>query len=444
MRVHLQIILRIMIAIVVTLLVNPASAADLREIYQQALMHDPTFQKAQATRMAQGEQLPQQVAALLPTVAATGNIAWNRNLTLRAVPPAFVPPGVTTFQTKSYLLTFTQPLFNINNWFLATQASAVDKQAEATLFAASQDLMVRVVRAYLAVLNSLDDVRYTRAEREANAKQLALSKERYKLGVDIVTGIYNSQAAYDVSAVQLIVAENNLRNNLLALSLLTGQKYTVVDPLRRAVPLLRPSPSNPHEWVEAAAKHNWTLIASRYAVIASREHVKASFSNHYPTVSLVASTGPSYGQSTGTVDTMNNAVGLQLNVPLFQGGLVVSQTRQAKDEYAAACADMDNSYLQATTDVQQRFNDVLSGVANIEADRRAVASAGKSLKSTQEAYKFGTRSIFDVLSAQRDLYRAQRQSAADQYLYLMNSILIKQASGNLTLLDLNYINQLLH
>lgn len=418
-------------------------AADLLEVYARAFCCDPTLRKARATRLAQGEQLPQQVAALLPTANFSANANWNRNVTLRADPPASIPPGATTFPTKAYLFSFNQPLFNLSSWYLKNRAEAVDKQAQAALFAASQDLMVRVTRAYLEALNAQDNVRYTRAENEANLKQYQFAERRYKLGVDIITTVYNAKAAYDVSTGQLIAAENTQRNTLLALTLLTGCVYDYISPLRGPVPLLEPQPFNAEEWVCAATSHNWNILSSRYRALAARERIKASFSDHLPTLSMAASYGPSYGQSTGLVDTINTAVGLQLNVPMFQGGLVVSQTRQAQDEYVEALAEVDNQYLQAVTTTRQRFNDVLNGIRNLRADKITVASTQQSLLSTEKAFKFGTRSIFDVLAAQRELYRAQRQYANDQYAYLLNTIILKQATGCLTTVDLAYINHLL-
>lgn len=436
---------RIFLGIILILISKISLAApDLFEIYQQALMYDPVYQKARATRLAQGELLPQQVALLLPNISATGNVSWNRNQTLRSAPPSFVPPGITTYPAKSYLITVSQTLLNYNTWFLTKQARAVDKQANATLIAAWQDLITRVVRAYLKVLNDQDTLRYTEAERDANYRQLVLAKKRYQLGVDIITGIYNAQAAYDSSVADAINAKNNVQNSLIELKTLTGICYTAIAPLKKQFPLLNPCPISVSEWVCAASKYNWALIAARYGVIAAREQTKAIFSNHLPTIVATATHGPSYGQSTGLVDTVNNMVGLQVNVPIFQGGLVLSQTRQAEDQFVEQYADMEKQYQDATTSAQQRYNDIVTGVQQIKADRESVKSSNLSVSSTEQAYKVGTRSIFDVLISQKDLYRAQRELATDEYAYLLNTILLKQASGNLACDDVLYINQFLH
>ncbi len=420
------------------------NAPDLMEVYFQALKYDPVYQKALATRFAQGELLPQQVAALLPQVGITANTGWGRNLTLLAKPPAAVPAGLTTFNTKAWLVTVTQPIINVTNWFATSQATAVDKQANATLLSASEDLIVRVARAYLDVLHAKDDLKYYIQEREANAKQVAIAKKRYELGIDILTTIYNAQASYDIAIAQVIVAENTLRNSLINLSLLTGLSYSCIAPLKEQLHLSHPVPNDPKLWAVAASEHNWDLIAARYGVVAAREHVKLAFANHYPVVSLVGTYGPNYGQSQGLVNTVNDTVALQMTMPVFEGGLVLSQTRQAKDQLLGAYADMKNQYLIATTNAQERFNDVVTGIKNIEADHKTVDSSSKSLKSTEDAFRFGTRSIFDVLIAQRQLYAAERQLATDTYAYLLNTILLKQASGTLCVNDLNYLNYYLH
>lgn len=423
---------------------NCLAAPDLMDVFEQALCHDPLYLKAWATRLSQGEQLPQQVAALLPQISAVGNVSWNRNVTLRAEPPAAVPLGTTTFPAKSYLVTVSQSLLNLNEWFLTSEATAVDKEANATFMAAYQDLIVRVVRAYLQVLNDQETLHFLELEQEAYAQQLTLAKKRFKLGVDIITGIYNAEASYDSSTSRVITAKKNLQDSLTALTLLTGINYVEIEKLKRSPPLLTPCPAVLEAWIETASKYNWSLVSARYAVIAAQEAVKAIASNHAPTVSLTGTYGPSYGQSTGLVDTVNNVVAVQMNLPIFEGGLVLSQTRQAKDQLCVAYHEMQNQYLQAITTTKQRYTDVVFGVSQVRADRKAVTSNSQSVVSTKKAYKVGTRSIFDVLIAQRDLLEAQRTAADDEYLYLINTILLKQASGNLSCSDVVYINQFLH
>lgn len=444
MKVHLQIILRIFLSIILILLTNSADAVDLLTFYRQAVQCDPILRKAWATRMAQGEQLPQQIANLLPSVSVAANAAWNRNFTYRSIPPAAVPLGLTTYQTSSYQITFNQSIFNLTNWFLTSRASIIDKQAQAVLIAASQDVIVRVVRAYLAVLNAQDYVTYAEDEKASNARQVDLTTKRFKLGIDIITSIYNAKASYDASVSQLIDAQNALRNSMVALRLITGQCYANVEKLKRPLPLLCPCPRTAGAWVRAAAHHNWNFIAARYEAIAALERVKSTVGNHFPTVALIGTSGPSYGQSTGEADTTLNTVGVQLNIPVFQGGLVLSQTRQAQDEYVGLRAEMQNQYQIAITDAEERYNDVVSGLGKIQSNRIAVISAKKSLASTEQAYKVGTRSIFDVLIAQRDLYRAQRELSNVTYAYLLNTILLKQASGCVTIQDVDYINSFLH
>lgn len=436
--------MRSFIFLLLVIFVNSASATDLMDIYLLAYQNDPVFQKARATRCVQAELVPQAASKLLVNVTGSAAISWNRNFTLRSQPPAVVPLGITTFPAKDYLLNVSQPIIDLTDWFLTSRAKALDKQAEAVLLAAAQDLIVRTVRTYLTVLNSQDDLYYAEQLLETNAKQLALSKKRYKLGIDIVTGIYNAQASYDVAREGVITAQNNLQNAIISLTLLTGCPYKYVEKMKHTLPLLPPCPYCLEDWIQAAIKHNLNIVGAYYGVLAARENIKASFSNHLPTVSLVASHGKSYGQSTGLVDTENNLVGLQLNVPLVEGGLVVSQTRQAQDQFNESFQEYRSQYLQAVTETQQRYNDVLYGIQSVEADRKSVSSAAKSLESTQAAFKFGTRSIFDVLIAQNQVYVTQRQLARDQYTYLINTILLKQLSGNLTMIDVCYINQLLH
>jgi outer membrane protein len=419
-----------------------AFAVDLLDVYLKSLECDPVFQKAAATRMSQNELLPQQVATLFPTIGVSANTSWNGTNTLMQPIGTTQPPlGLTNYNAEGFSFTFSQPLLNLNNWFLKSRASAIAKQADATFIAAGEDLILRVARAYFTVLNAEDVLLYAKQQKDANAQQLSQARQRYKHGVDTVTTIYNAQASYDAAITQVIAAESDLEVSLEALRQLTGQYYPAIKSFKQEPALVDLSPKNSEWWVDMAAQHNWTFIAARYASIAAKENIKANFSNHAPTVLLTASYGSAYGQSTGTINSRSSAVGLQLNVPLFEGGLVSSQTRQAQDDYVSAIAEREDQYRQATISARQKYIQVNADINKIKADHATIISSQRSIETTEEAFKVGTRTIVDVLLAQQALYNAQRQLSSDRYNYLLDVLSLKQAIGNLTIEDLRTINQ---
>jgi outer membrane protein len=421
---------------------SPSYAADLIDIYKAALSSDPLYQAALSTRLSQREAIPQSVAALLPNISAQANISNNyQNITQPPIPGQ--PNGLSNFQSQGYNISLRQPLINVNAWLAVKQANNTGKQADLTLAAAAQDLIFRVAFAYFNILSTQDTLRYTQAEKAAEFKQLKQAQKRVQVGLDALASVYEAKAAYDKSLAAEISAENTLRNNQEAMRQLTGRTYSCIKGLAKNIPLLKPQPENIEDWINAASQHNLQLIAARYGVEIAREKIKMQVSGHLPSLSLIGNYGKTATLNNIPSSLNNNSatLGLELDIPLFAGGAVTSKTRQAQYDFQTTNDNLDNAYRQLIINTRQKYNDVLADISKIKAEQQAIKSAQLSLNSTEESYKAGTRTIVDVLIAQQNLYDAKRTAASDQYTYLLDTLLLKQAAGCLKPDDLVQINQ---
>ncbi len=436
---------KILFGVVTSLVfVKCAYADDLLQVYQQALENDPVIQAAKATRDASMEALPQSVATLLPNIGATAQTS-SVHTSERAASFAAGGRGAgddNSFNQHDYTLRLTQPIFNFQSWMQVRAASAASKQAQATYNAALQNLIVRVATAYFNVLNAQDALQYTAAQEAAVANQLKQIKERYQVGLDTMTNVYQAQADYDSLVAARIAAQNNVQNNMEALRVITGRTYDSLKPLSSEVPLISPEPASPELWIEAGEKNNWTLLAARYATEAAKENIRVSYAGHFPTVNAVGSyqNGNDVGVAPVNKTQWESDVGVQVSLPLFQGGAVVSQTRQAQDNYVAAGDQMESSRRQTVLQVQQSYNNVVAGISKIDADKIAVTSSASALDSTQAGYKAGTKTLLDVLTAEQNVYQARTNLAADLYSYINNTLALKQAAGSLSGADVVGVN----
>ncbi len=423
---------------------TPIFAANLIDIYKAALNSDPTYQAAVSTRLSQREAIPQSVAALLPNISAQANISNNyQNITQPPTPGQ--PNGISNFQSQGYNISMRQSLINVNDWLAVKQANSTGKQADLTLAAAAQDLIFRVATAYFNVLSAQDTLRLTQAEKAADSKQLNQAQKRVQVGLDALTSVYEARAAYDKSVATEISAENTLRNNQEALRQLTGQTYSSIDSFAKKIPLQTPQPNHIEDWINAATQNNLKLMAARYGVEVAREKIKMQASGHLPNLSLIGNYGKTdtFNNVPSSLNKNGGTLGLELDVPLFAGGAVSSKTRQAQYDFQTASANLDNTYRLLIINTRQKYNDVLADISKIKAEQQAIKSAQLSLDSTEESYKAGTRTIVDVLIAQQNLYDTKRTAASDQYMYLLDTLLLKQDAGSLKPDDLVQINRLL-
>jgi outer membrane protein len=201
-------------------------------------------------------------------------------------------------------------------------------------------------------------------------------------------------------------------------------------------------------------KQNLALISSRLASDISRDNVHAAFGGHLPSLTLAATKSNSTisGDTTRTLegrpavaahinsDTDDDALMLQLTVPIFSSGATQSRVRQAEYRYRAA----NERYVRTSRETERAARDaylgVLSEMSRVKALKQALESSTTALQATEAGYEVGTRTAVDVLQARRTLVQAETNYSRSRYDYLLNVIQLKIAAGNLNEQDLKEIN----
>jgi outer membrane protein len=261
------------------LISTTGSAANLMEVYQQALMSDQVFQQALSQRLITRQGLPISISAVLPALSAT----VNPYITKTSVSGATNFIGSNTVRGYTFNLALTQTVFNFAQFANIGVNCSLSKQADATLNAALQSLMLRVAKAYFAILQDEDTIRNGVATKEAYAKQLDQITQQYKVGLKTITDVYTAQASYDGAVAGLIAARNNLSNDRENLRVITGVYYPSIAKLGESFPFVTPKPANIELWVERAQIQNWQIKAAQYGADAARTNIKQQFAGHLPT-----------------------------------------------------------------------------------------------------------------------------------------------------------------
>lgn len=420
---------------------NLVQAADLLDVYRQALEHDPTFKAAFSTYMSTAEAIPQARSALYPQVnvaAQTGRIVQNVTASGFGVDQTY---GSNTWQISA-----SQALFNYQAWALIKQAKATVKAAQATFNGAAQELILRTARAYFDVLLAKDTLNFAQAKKRANKRQLDQAQARFKVGLDAITSVYEAQSAYDQSVAEVIGAQNNQTNQNQNLRKLTNHVYAELAPLRNSrIPLIRPEPNNVDEWIDTALKQNYQFYAAKYNLQAARDNIKVQSTSGWPTLAL-------QGTGTQTHNQVNSGsffipsqqssanVAIALNFPVFQGGLVESQTRQAQFNYQTQSEQLEATYRDVIVNSRIAFNNIVDGISKVRADRQTVISRINTVSSTEAQFQVGTRTMVDVVNAQQRLFESQRELALDQYNLIYAMLNLKYLAGTLNVDDLAEVN----
>lgn len=425
-----------------------AQAADLLDIFHSAQVNDPVFAAARATQQAGQEKLPQGRSLLLPSVNLSANSTMNDvNTQYRPAIPPFLTGGVNRYNSHGYGVTLTQPLFRQQNWIAYTEAELQVAQTEAQFRIAEQDLVLRVAQGYFDVLIAQDSVQLSEAQKTAISEQLAQAKRNFEVGSATITDTHEAQARHDLTYAQEIAAQNNLEIKRRALQQLTNSLPQDIKALGPQFKLEAPLPADMEKWVNEAELNSPQLsIAQAGAELAEKEVAK-NRGGHYPTVDLVANYSTNYanGSTFGVgIDSTNKSVGVQLNLPLFQGGAVNSRWREAESNSERARQELENARRNVALQTRQAYLGVVSGIAQVSALQQALTSSESVLEASKLGQEVGVRTNLDVLNAQQQLYSTRRDLYQAEYSYLLSQLRLKAAVGTLGEAELSLVNQALH
>jgi outer membrane protein len=433
-----------------------AQAADLIQVYQQALANDAVYASARASLAAGRERVPQGRAALLPSVGLTGSFARNDNTfsPFNEGNTITSPTGVTTVvgrtgvpvNTNQMTLALSQPLFRWDRWQTYEQSKLQQSVTEAQFAQAQQDLITRVSQAYFDVLAAQDTLESTRAQKSATTEQLASAKRNFEVGTQTITDTHEAQAAYDLVVAQEFAALNDLENKKSALQAIIGTAPAALAPLKPGVALASPQPALIDPWVTSAENQNYGVQVSQLSLELAKRDIQRNRAGHLPTLDLVASSSrvKTSGQVVGGSGTRSdNAIGVQWAIPIFNGFAVTSRVRESIALEDKARNDLESTRRNAAQLARQSYLGVNSGLAQVRALEAAEVSSQSALDSNKLGYQVGVRINIDVLNAQRQLYSTRRDLSRARYDTIMNGLRLKAASGSLREEDLVPVNNLL-
>ena len=424
-------------------LAGPAAAEDLIQIYRDAQQNDPVIAAARATWNATQERLPQARAGLLPNVGLTASANVNDGrATIQAEPKTVT---ANTFNSYGYTVSATQPIFRYQNVVAYDQAKTQVEQADYTLALAQQDLIIRVAVAYFDVLLAQFNIELVDAQKAAVAEQLAQAKRNFEVGVATITDTNEAQAKYDQIVATEISTRNDYDNKVTALRAIIGRMPRALNRLSQNFEPALPEPNVADYWVDLALKNNLTVRINQSSYEVASMQVDRERAGHYPTLDLVGSFGNSgaSGSAASDFDVTGRqaALGLSLNVPIYQGGFVNSKVREAIALQDAARQNLETARRVALFNAQTGFTGVTSSVASVKAFGQAAVSADVAYQSNKLGQEVGVRTNLDVLNTQQNVYTARRDLAQAYFNYLIGVLRLKSAIGTLNEQDVEELNR---
>ncbi|TRX74034.1 TolC family outer membrane protein [Pseudomonas mangiferae] len=419
----------------------PLSArTDLVTVYQDAVKNNADLAAARADLEATKELVPQARSGLLPQISGGASTSDTRT--------KLDEPSVTSTRSGIvYQANLSQPIFRADRWFQLKAAQATSEQASLRFSATSQNLILQTAESYFAVLRAQDNLAATKAEEAAFKRQLDQSNERFDVGLSDKTDVLEAQASFDNARAARIIAERNVEDTFQALTTLTNRDYNSLEGILHTLPVVVPAPNDAKAWVDTAAQQNLNLQASNYAVDAAEETLRQRKAGHAPTVDAVASYQKGDNDALGFSNTAaspvhygsdveQRSIGLQLNIPIYSGGLTSSLAREAYQRLNQVEQQREGLRRSVVQDTRNYHRAVNTDVEQVKARRQSIISNQSAVEATEIGYQVGTRNIVDVLDAQRQLYGTVRDYNNARYDYILDNLRLKQAAGTLSPADL--------
>ncbi len=415
-------------------------AENLIDVYQLAIKNDPEYRAQQFSLEAELETRVQAHAQLYkPIVSITANADRN----YQDITSAF-GGGDTQYTGKGYSLNLAQPIYHKDRFVRLEQVDDQITKAQLDLDAAEQDLMLRTAERYFAVLSAQDNLAFTQAEKSALERQLEESNVRFEVGLIAITDIQEAQAGFDLASAREIQALNTMEDAQESLREITGQYPQSLAELVDDMPNARPDPDDIDAWTQSSLENNLQLKARLIETSIVEKEISRQEASHYPTLDVVGNHGyRSTGGQFGDTEVDFSQIGVQLNVPIYEGGQVTSRTREALHRHKEALERLEQVRRSVDRRSREAYRGVLSGISQIAAFKQAMLSSETAVTATRTGYEVGTRTAVDVVTAEKEFFRAQRDYSQARYEYILDTLRLKQASGKLAPADIQQINSLL-
>jgi outer membrane protein len=325
------------------------------------------------------------------------------------------------------------------------QARLQVKIAEIQLTAAEQDLILRAARAYFDVLQAQDNITFIQSQKAAITEQLASAKRNFEVGTATITDTHEAQARFDLATAQEIAEQNNLQIRLRALEKLIGKPADALYVLAEKAPIKPVDGGSIDDWASRAAASTLQAEIQRIAKAIADKELERNRAGHYPTLDAVASYFVNNNQPFGAqpLDIRSATIGVELNLPVYQGGLTSSRVRESVANQEKARQDVEFATREATLQSRQAWLNINSGAARVRALEQALVSSEAQLESTRLGLQVGVRTNLDLLDAQQQVLSARRDLAGARYDFLLAGLALKAAVGTLGITDLVEIDQYL-
>lgn len=415
-----------------------AWAIDLLESYRLARSNDADLQAARAAADAAKEAQPMALASMLPNVTASASQFDNRLETTTKLTSRF-----DEYPSKSAALTLRQPLFRPALILGYNQSKAQVRGVFKELEAAEREGIIRVAAAYFDLSQARFDVETSDAQILALQAQLRAAEAGFRAGTGTRTDIDDVRARLDLAQARKLQADQRLallQNQLENLIGVAPDAALNLSP--QAMPLELIGTQTLDDWLGKARDANPSLAAARARVDMAEIELKKNVASRLPTVDGVIQRVLSKSDNITNPDAryLNSQVGVQISMPLYQGGYMAAKQRQSRAQLREAQAQVLSAERRLASLVREQFYSVQAGILKVQALELAAKSADQAVLSNEKGIVAGMRSRIELLNAIQVRFETLSELNKARVSYVLARLRLLSLAGELSEQDIATVN----
>lgn len=420
-----------------------AGAVGLWQVWQAAEQHDPEHAVARATHAAVQPRRAQAAALWRPSVALTAAAGWGTaESDMRGA--SFSAPGlgdVSDARFRSSVhhgagtrwgLQASQPLIDPQRRARQQQLGLDLDRADLAWHAARQALMLRTAERYLDLALAQASLALVDEQQAAVRRAADEVQTRFAVGDVPVTDTHEAQARLAALRAQRMAAATARDIQRRAMADSTGlPESTLVLPLPGDGALAEAGTLT--HWQAAAAEGNLDIRQQALAVQAARTEAERLARAASPVLALVAHAGQDRleGRGDARQRSLQAMVGVQLTMPLVEGGLRDAQEDEAWRRVTQAQAELDAVQARVARQVHAAWLGLSAGTERVQALQAAWRAAVARRDATRLGHEVGDRTLLDRLNAENEAAAAHWALLQARATRLLDGLRLAALAGRL-------------
>jgi outer membrane protein len=409
-----------------TLAARPASAETIDSALARAYAGNPTLNAQRAGVRATDENVAQAKGGYRPQVSGVADVG----VAYRSGQFSGTSNVDQTLVPRSAGLQVTQTIFN------GFQTDNRTRQAESQVVGARESLrnqemstLFSGAQAYMNVLRDTATLELQRNNVEVLEEQLRQTRDRFNVGEVTRTDVAQAEARLAGARSQASLAESNLRSSIAVYRQVIGVEPRQLAPGR---PLDRYVPPSLDTAIGLGLKEHPQILSSLHAVDVAEAQVKVYEGQLAPQLGLTGAVTQAYDQTFANTQSLSASIVARLTVPIYEGGIVYSQIRQAKETAGQRRIEVETTRDAVRAAIVASWGQLEAAKAQVIASQAQVQANEVALNGVREEARVGQRTTLDVLNAQQELLTSRVNLIVAQRDRVVSSYSVVQSIGRLT------------